>query len=490
MKKIIFSLLLISTCLVFFACQEDETTGELIRKLKLELEFSDFSSLPVNSFPYTNRYFSPQNEARNFLPEWLISKYFMAKDGSEAIVSYDFINYDKPIELVSISGKDVIEILDHEYKDAWGDIVADFYTPSHSPEENVPKVLNQYYRPDEGDYQVVEYRYSPIEATILSDQPTIVFKEDFSGPNARDWGLVNSPVWFNKIMEGSGRGWSYIFNKVPSSPNIFSYNRTAGADSWLVTNAPIDMSDGKGFELSLDFGWGYSLADRMFNFHVMVSENFDGVDPRNAEWTDITDDFVATLPDQSKVRLNESVKVIPSVGYPGIRTYRTENPELFKGKKLHIALRDKLLPVKTNGTVYSSSPLYFIDNVNVTKLVDFAVSEVTEKQYGLFKYVNGRWMKTDEFYILQPKDYLLIGQPFLSITNSHLFIPELLNNILDGNDGDRKIVVYLTEDGKTNAEDYIFSNGTWKPNSPPVIKKKDKYVFDSSDMKWHFDSQL
>lgn len=490
MKKGIQLLIIFIAFIDFISCKQEEATGELIRELKLELDFSEYSSLPVNSEPYANKYFSPQHEAKNFLPAWLIKKYFSAKDGSVAVINYDYINYDKPIDLISLSGNEVYKISNQDYKYAWNDIVADFYTPSKSPQEYVPQLLNQLSRAEEGDYRVVEFNYSPIEATILNDQQTSIFVENFSGPNARDWGLVNSPVWFNKIMEGGGRGWSHLFNKVPSTPNIFSYNRTAGIDSWLVTSSPIDMIEGKGFEMALDFGWGYSQADRMFNFHVLVSENFDGVDPRNAQWTDITDEFTFTLNDNSKVGMKETEKIKPSSGYPGIRTYKTSNPALFKGKKLYIALRDKLLPVRNDGKVYSSAPMYFVDNVKVTKLVDYAISEESEKRYSVFKYLNGRWIESNELYILQPSDYSEIGQSFLSISNSNLFIPDLLKNKTGGKEGDKKIVVYFTEDNKTNAEDYIFSDGAWMANSPDVITKSDRYLFDSEEIKWQFESQI
>ena len=134
--------------------------------------------------------------------------------------------------------------------------------------------------------------------------------------------------------------------------------------------------------------------------------------------------------------------------------------------------------------------MYFVDNVKVTKLVDYAISEESEKRYSVFKYLNGRWIESNELYILQPSDYSEIGQSFLSISNSNLFIPDLLKNKTGGKEGDKKIVVYFTEDNKTNAEDYIFSDGAWMANSPDVITKSDRYLFDSEEIKWQFESQI
>lgn len=487
MNKIFLTVL--SLVVVLLASCIGEEKDELLKQVDLRLEFSEYTSLPRDSEPYNNQYFTPNHSAKDYLPDWLINKYFSVKDGSIATVSYLFKDYDKPAELTSLYTKRKLTLTDDNYIAAWGSVQAKFYSPKVSPDVYIPAILNGLGRSEEGDYHIVAYNYTPVEPTILENQEVIHFVEAFDDPSMTDWGVVKTDRWFNQIVEGSGRQWSTMLGKTNSTPNMFSYNRTAGADSWLITNNAIDMTKGQNYEISFDFGWGYSLEDRMFNFEVLYTDFFDGIDPRNSMWIDITNQFLFHVRDDIFINLNNTAYFNPSTGYPGLRNYKTNNSALFDGEKIFLAFRDKLLPIKTDGT-YSTSPLYFVDNIKVTAKVDIADSDMVEEKYSVFKYTTDKWVMDNEIYILQPADYTEINMPFLSLANSHLFIPDLLQKRLPAKEGDRKNIIYFTENMQSIAEDYIYENDIWKPNSPLITNKTDRYVFNADKFKWILDSSV
>lgn len=479
-----------SAILTLVSCEEDNIKEEAVKLVTAELTFSDYSSLPANSYPYNNKHFTPNNPASDFLPNWLTRNFSVIREGSQASITYNFKDYEQPVELTQLSGEALYTIAYSEYQKAWDDKVsANFFTPTVTPEQNILRILNNELNPREGDFRIISYNYSPQEPDISEDQEIEVLMEDFNRDGVLDWGVVETNVWYNKIVEGSGRQWSTIFNRSPNWPTAFSFNRTAGADSWLVTNNALDIGAINNLEFSFDFGWGFSAEDRMFNFHVLVSEEFDGFDPRNTEWTDITDQFVTLMEDNSEAKLNDPEKIPPSSSYPDQYTYTLSNPDILKGKKVYLAFRHKLLPVKTDGTTYTTAPFYYIDNIEVTKWANIAIAESIEEVYVLFTYSNGTWMRNQDIYTLQPSDYASINVPYISPINSSEYIPELLKKRFNGKEGDQKIVVYLTEEKYTYAEDYIFNNAEWKLNSPPITRKKDQYIF-MEERGWILEEEL
>ncbi len=491
MKEYTYYLIVLSLALLVGSCQKDED-GELLKVVHLKVNFNEYSSLPNNSQPHINKYFTPQDQANKFLQDWLFGKYFSVKEGSIAHVTYDFRNYDKPAELLMLSNKAIIKLKADDYKMPWNNIESNFYTPTISPESSIPLVLNKDIKSEEGDYQIVEYNYSPVDATILYDQKVHKFNEDFNSPTSTDWGAIKTATWFNKITEGTGRVWSTILNKTATTPNAFSYNRTEGADSWLVTSQPIDLTLSHEIQFSFDFGWGYYVTNEPLRLQILVSESFDGSNPLNSNWTDVTDQFLTSIDGGVNFYgLKETVNTLPSSGYPGLRAYTIKDFSTYYGKKIYIAFRDKLLPVKTDGSKYSTASLYFIDNIKITEIKDVATSTNVEKRYDVFNYADGKWkLMKNSIYVLQPGDYLDPNNPTLSSSSSASYIATILNNKFGANEGERKIVVYLKSDSTTLAEDYIYENGSWKQNAPPIIKKTDKYVFKSLTEKWVFESSL
>lgn len=202
-------------------------------------------------------------------------------------------------------------------------------------------------------------------SNVLSQ--TVIFEESFTGGG--NWAVIDQPTkWFNAFSEGGGRKWSTI-NQTSTSPVAFSYNRTAGADSWLVTAQPLNLtSSADSYVLEFSFGWGYYVSGEPFRFKVLVAETFDGANPLNSTWTDITDQLLTTVnvAGGGTAGLSETVKTPPSGGYPGTRLF-SASLNAFTGKSIYIAFRDMLSPVKTDGTTYTSASMYVIDNIKISK---------------------------------------------------------------------------------------------------------------------------
>lgn len=478
--------------LVSLSSCNTEIEGELLKKVNMKIAFSAYQSLPKDSMPFTDKYFTPVDPAQKYIEKWLLSKYYSVGNGSVCDVSYDFRDYVKPSELKSLSNQQVIILTGKDYKLAWNNIISEFYTPEITPVQSIPVVLSANLTSDEGDFRIVEYNYSRNNPTILKNQEYNLFNESFSDPAYKDWGAINMPQWFMKTIEGAGRGWSTIFNKVATSPNAFSYNRTAGADNWLITQQAIDLSDGLNVQLSLDFGWGYYVSNEPFRFEVLITEAFDEENPLNSKWVNVTNQLLAYFPDQTTVQINEvTQKTLPSGGYPGIRNYLMKDLSVYHGKKIYIAFRDKLLPVKTDGSVYSTASLYFLDNIKVFDLKDKAISDVIEKQQAIFKFSSGKWMPADtDFYVLQSSDYPDPLNQTLDVENADEIISQLLDTKFQSSEGDQKIVVYIKPDMTTKADDYVFSSGAWKLNAPPITRITDRYLFNSSVGKWMYEKSL
>lgn len=475
-----------------FSSCTNEPEGVLLKEVQMKIDFSAYQSLPKDSMPYTDGYFTPADPANKYLGNWLYSKYYSVGNGSLCEVSYNFRDYIKPMELKVLSNQQMFLITPDDYKLAWKDIESDFYSTDVPYDQSIPLVLQSNFIPDEGEFKIVEYNFSTVNPIILKNQEFILFGENFSNPAYTDWGVINTPQWFMKVIEGAGRGWSTILNKTASTPNAFSYNRTAGADNWLITKNAIDLSDVQNSQFSFDFGWGYYVANEPFRFEVLITESFDSENPMNSKWTDITNKLLTHYPDQSTGHIDEvSSRNLPSGGYPGLRNYILSDFSEFHGKKIYLAFRDKLLPVKTDGSTYSTASLYFLDNVKLTEKKDKAFSTSIEKRRAIFRYLSGKWtLADDHLYVLQPVDYPDQTSMSMDEKVAELIIPGLLREKFNASEGEKKIIVFTKPDLTTKADDYIFISGTWRLNAPPIIRKYDRYIFDPTEGKWVFDKMV
>lgn len=197
---------------------------------------------------------------------------------------------------------------------------------------------------------------------INAQTTTTIFSEDFA--TAGNWAVLTDAKWMNLRPVGNGRQWSGI-NLGTTSPAAFSYVRNSTpSDSWLITSNQIDLSDtSSNYECGFSFGLGYYIEGVPFNFSVLVTEVFDGVDPYNSTWTDITEEFITTTTNANNdpAKLDNVTLTLPSSGNPGHRPYKTSFND-FRGKKIYLAFRDNSLSAEMDKVSF-----YLIDNIVVTK---------------------------------------------------------------------------------------------------------------------------
>src|SRR5690606_684354 len=108
-----------------------------------------------------------------------------------------------------------------------------------------------------------------------------------------------------------------------------NFNSNRGGDGWLVL-APLDLASIQDIVFSFDLGVGYSRTPGEKNYMtVLVTEEFDGEDPLNSTWTDITTALgVYSAPKQGS--------------YPTYLDNLQIDLSQYAGKKIYVAFRAKL----------------------------------------------------------------------------------------------------------------------------------------------------
>ena len=191
--------------------------------------------------------------------------------------------------------------------------------------------------------------------SLLQGQ-TLPFKEDFETTTGDGSTLIeeNLPSWMNYKLEGN-QGWcSYSYNNNKYA-QMSSYNTGEPNDAWLITPA-IDKSGSTLDKFTFDVKVGYWTHDGL---KVLISENFDGFNVKEATWEDITSNF--TIPQTPETGWGEfnSADTMDISGY---------------ADKIHIAFRYEGNDNKDSTTTYQVDNVQIYDetdSVNVTFNVDF-----------------------------------------------------------------------------------------------------------------------
>lgn len=129
---------------------------------------------------------------------------------------------------------------------------------------------------------------------------------------------------------------------------LLNANKTE-ADSWMVTRE-IDLTSALQPVLTFDYACG--LYNGVFDFHVKISEVFDGADPLKSTWVDLTD-------------ASKMTSVVPF----GVNVWPTRLTNLkvdlsaYAGKKVYVAFQGITPNDPANNN--PNDPLVYIDNIKV-----------------------------------------------------------------------------------------------------------------------------
>ncbi len=459
--------------MLLVSCSKNEPR-ELLKVTNYQFTFNDYSTLPGSSFAYANQYFTPQHPAKEYIADWLFGRYYTVAEGSTALVSYRYRDYDHPESLNKLS-QTVKVFAPNDYKVVWGEVYADFFTPSMTPEQEIPKILAAQGQAEEGDFKVVQYQYSAVEATIVPNKEVVYLSEDFNTVGGNDWAQLSYTGWYNQDVSGIGIRWRIRVAGANRIPTGYSRDRR-GADSWLINANSVDLGAARNPNLSFTYGIGYFVQNQPSEsfdcLTVNLTSSFNGTNPALSTWKDVSE--------VSGIR-----NVTPASGYPGTSTY-TVNLAEFVGGNVHVGFRYYL---PTRSANYAMAPLYYVDNIKISEKLDVAEVPATEKKYGLFVYKDYQWEAVDDsFYILQDVDYLSINMPTLNAVQAAQHLPLFLDSkFSSANVGDMITVVYKRNENDTAASQFEYTESGWKSAGRDIETKVDRYIFTDAT-KWAYDS--
>ena len=307
----------------------------------------------------TNFYLTAATPAHDVIPAFLAKTWYTASAGSAVKVTYDF-GGETPVYLSDLAAAQNYTVSAADYATVWDNDKYAFFTPSKSPEKNLPKVLAKAFpEATSGTYVLASYQYSATEPGGDGEEAGAPFTEDFESvtPNAD----VNLPGWTNFTEKGTKRTWQ---GKTFDNNGYiqFSANGSGEAENvaWLITPG-IDVSAYTAPVFTFDLKIGYYNAECL---QILVSEDFSG-DPLTANWKDITANFYLPKDPTGGYADNWSVAGIADMsGYDG---------------KIFIAFKYTGSGTGGKTTTYQIDNVFVGDNapVNKSELLNEDFEEVT-----------------------------------------------------------------------------------------------------------------
>lgn len=421
----------------------------------------------------TYKAFSDKVFAGDYIPFLLKTKYKYGDIGSTAAITYAFGQNKPSFSIISKS----------DYQYLWGDSFLNYveaFTPAKSADANLNAVLkNKFPVAVQGDYKLLEYNYSSVEASTS----TIEYKYFYDNFDSYSF-ATSSPYTVIGVEHG---GWTQKDTVLASDKGkyygrVYSGNKYAQItsngtnqknDVFLITKK-IDLTQAINPEFTFDLNVGYWKADCL---NIYISEDYDGDVNHigDATWVDLTSNF--TLPQ------------VPTGGYGTFANAGEADLTSYVGKEVYIAF-------KYSGDSRATTPdpkpttTYQIDNVKVSEMRDALSVPSSEKQYVAYNFDGEDWVKSSEkFDVVQPADYTAMGLSFISSANVPIYIPNFLKQKYPyALEGDMRNVVYLSAASTTSVTQFVFTNGTWVANDFVIEEtamfkfKEDGWKFVDSDI--------
>lgn len=470
MKRTVY---IIAGLLLFslLACEEDNNKDlSMPPARELAFTFIEYAALHENSSPFTNKYFSDEHPAKDFIPGWLDSKKLQLGDGSTALVSYDFKSADRPESLKRLEIP-ANQLRYEDYRDAWGIPWTEALTPNTNPQTKIPSILAEKYpSAKEGDYKVVEYYYSEKEPTLTKDIAISYLVEGFTGLESEfdyeklGWLSVSA----NATRRWISRSWSGVYRAM-YTPNGQEPNRKM--DAWLISKE-LDLTAAVNPKFSFDIAAGYYS---IHSFSVLISDSFEeGDNPTFGMWADLTDSF--NIPRSG-----------PS-GYGVMNSAGEISLQKYTGKKVRIAFRftGYVDPVLGYGTTYE------LDNIKISETGDLFSVATKNIVRQLFMHNGSTWemVPQEKIYILQEEDYKSLQVQSIDAAYAEkLLISFLRKKHQTHTEGATLILMYNTDKEQLEADEFTFSNGSWQRTSLPEISvREDKFIYDRTKNQWQLAS--
>ncbi len=468
------SLILLSGCKYNddnFEGLDDMTQPTNLMKIEYTLTDADYATISSNSTNKkiatdagvskdlenvkTNMYLTEKITGADYIPAFLLDKYYTADKGSSAKITYKYKEAMSSL-LSEYASVKYLKPTDAEYKLVYGENAFAPYL-NEKTEGQMSKILNEKFKDAEkGTAVFVDYKLG--EGQL--ENP--LMWQNFEALPTGDLKELNG--WF--ISSTGDTQWkvtSYDDNQYVQ----YSANGTKGACvGWMVTPA---ISVTAGDYLAFDVTVGYYNASCL---SVLISENFDGKNVGTANWVDVTSDF--------------SIPTKPTSGYGTFASAGKVSLSAYAGKKVYVAFKYEGDGANKKTTTYQ------IDNIMVGTSIP--ANSLSTPTYAVKVYDGKNWKnKSNNVYVLTYADYGDMGQSkryFTSDVPAVNYLPAYLSRMVAYPvDGDARVVVYRFYNGKAlniYSDEYTYSaeKARWELNTR-IVDKIEQFVL--SDGKWNFD---
>ncbi len=255
------------------------------------------------------------------------------------------------------------------------------------------------------------------EKPILA--PGVIFEESFTdlpGPHSADFTGYNG--WWNGKTDATGRYFKKRMDTVVYVPKRVEHmiwvNHTNqySALTWFVS-PKISLKDALDPVLSFNFGIGNN--DAKYNFlKIKITDEFEGgaVDPTQCIWEDITD--ATKIYDENVVT---SYSTVQPLSFHNVKV----DLSAYVGENVYVCF-EYSMPAKDDKTKYMDSPVYYIDEFNVSeKGTSGSVPQVAMSN--LIKVADGQLLFSDQ--IISAEIYSPIGKLIKTTTNKSIQVSDL-----------------------------------------------------------------
>lgn len=467
------SLILLSGCKYNddnFEGLDDMTQPTNLMKIEYTLTDADYATISSNSTNKkiatdagvskdlenvkTNMYLTEKITGADYIPAFLLDKYYTADKGSSAKITYKYKEAMSSL-LSEYASVKYLKPTDAEYKLVYGENAFAPYL-NEKTEGQMSKILNEKFKDAEkGTAVFVDYKLgegqleNPLMWQNFEALPTGDLKE------LKGWFISSTGDTQWKVT-------SYDDNHVQ-----YSANGTKGACvGWMVTPT---ISVTAGDYLAFDVTVGYYNASCL---SVLISENFDGKNVGTANWVDVTSGF--------------SIPTKPTSGYGTFASAGKVSLSAYAGKKVYVAFKYEGDGANKKTTTYQ------IDNIMVGTSIP--ANSLSTPTYAVKVYDGKNWKnKSNSVYVLTYADYGDMGQSkryFTSDVPAVNYLPAYLSKMVAYPvDGDARVVVYRFYNGKAlniYSDEYTYSaeKARWELNTR-IVDKTEQFVL--SDGKWNFD---
>lgn len=419
----------------------------------------------------TDFFLSEDIPAATYVPAFLAGKYYTADPGSSVKVTYNY-KENKSELWAAYSTVKIYQPSNDDYKAIYGASEFAPYLNGNTSSKVTTLVSNKYKDAKDGDVVFVDYRSATGTNNVLKDP---LLWQNFEGIAAgnlssfKDW--LNKGNWF--VSSKGGTEWKVTSYDDNQYVQYSAFGTKGECVGWLISPAiAVGAADNFSFDLKVG-NWNANCL------RILISDNFDGSNPDNAIWNDVTNDF--------------EIPEVPTSGYASSFASAGDVPLVnYSGSNIYIAFK-----YIGSGVTPLATTTYQIDNIMVgsTLPANGGYSAVPTYAVRVYDAKNAKWNNPDKkVSVLAYSDYIAMGQSRAYFTADVLaanYIPTYLaKQVAYPLNEEVRVVMYRYYTGKEvkiYSDEYVYSSETnrWALNSR-VVQKTDQFVY-SAEGKWNFD---